>query len=389
MLRIILGFGLASAAAFSSKRIPYLRFLGSSVMWRLRVLLHSNPLPRDLAGWEDISTDNDQQAIEHTRKLMSYWIFLKPFFELKGYDLFEPMKNKTQWCYLVPCKSLDTTKRRSDYPYARKCYAKDEELRFLFSSTRVWPARDIDGNDLMVRLISGSEPSDELRIWQRLHSPALKNHPRNRAIPVLEFVEFDGLIFIVMPRWGSLRKNDFGTAEEVLNMAESILDFVDFLHEHRIVHRDLDSQNMAMNVVNNENWDYSTGNHDPKHARYAVIDFGFSLIYPYETKLDSVTTTLRYGWETGEVQPPRNPFKLEAYRVVERLQFNVRVVEKFIPEIGPFFDDILSAHEADRPFAAEVLRRFRELKASLTPEQLATPLEYRYWVKGKFHPKKK
>lgn len=52
-----------------------------------------------------------------------------------------------------------------------------------------------------LRLISGREPSDELRIFQRLNTKEARADPRNHSIHVLEYIAFDGLIFIVMPRY--------------------------------------------------------------------------------------------------------------------------------------------------------------------------------------------
>ena len=81
---------------------------------------------------------------------------------------------------------------------------------------RVWPARDRLGRDVIIkyvsicmvvrtthvfpRLVSGSEPSQELEALRRLNSPLLRANPRNRTIPVLEFIKWGDLVFAVMPR---------------------------------------------------------------------------------------------------------------------------------------------------------------------------------------------
>ncbi|PPR00538.1 hypothetical protein CVT24_005512 [Panaeolus cyanescens] len=382
--------GTAIALIEVFNRRAHLQQFVDALKWKLRALLHAHPLPRNLTGWNPAPSTKDNDVWEQeTRRVYSYWMYLQPFFKTKGYLIFEPM-NDSQWFQLIPARFEHPTpsKRRSDYPYSRKGYTDDKSLQFTYFSTRVWPARDFDGNEVVIRIVSDKEPSEELLIWRRLDSPTLRNHARNRTIPVLEYLEFDGLIFIVMPWWSSPGQNDFATCAEVLNMADYVLDYVDFLHEHRIVHRDLDVRNMGLNIVNNGTLDYPKGNHNPDEALYAFMDFGFSLIYPYETQLDGVTTTLRYGWEIEDVHPERNPFKLEVHCVVERLQFYVRVVEKHIPQIGPFFDDIVNAEEAERPFAREVLQRFRQMKASLTPEQLNAQLQDRYWLDGKFKAKR-
>ncbi|PPR00535.1 hypothetical protein CVT24_005509 [Panaeolus cyanescens] len=308
----------------------------------------------------------------------SHWLYLEGFFRLKGYTMFKPVNRnfgKRGWNILVPGPQQASSRARcSEYPYARKEYT-EEPLQFYYTFNES---------------LAYNQTSDELRIWRRLHSPGIKNHPRNRVIPVLEYLEFDGLIFIVMPWWDSPAFSDYATAEEILNMAECILDTVDFFHEHRIVHRDITFQNIGLNVIIDKNHNFPKGHHDPKEALYAIIDFGFSLIYPYETPLEEVTTTLRYGCEVPskiKEYRARNPFTLETHYTVKMIEGAARVVEKFIPEIGPFFDDILKVEEENRPFAREVLQRFRQLKASLTPEQLHTPVQDRYWKRGKFYSK--
>ncbi|PPQ79173.1 hypothetical protein CVT24_012887 [Panaeolus cyanescens] len=365
----------------------FIRLVKLHVIWRVRSTLHCHPLPRRLEGWDPtpLARDDTEQLDQEMFEKQSHWLYLEGFFQLKGYTMFKPVNrnfDKRKWNTLIPNPHQASSKARcSEYPYARKGYT-EEPLQFYYTSMRVWPVRDDHGNDLVIRLVSDSEISDELRIWRRLHSPGIKNHPRNRVIPVLEYLEFDGLIFIVMPWWDSPAFSDYATAEEILNMAECILDTVDFFHEHRIVHRDIAFQNIRLNVIIDKNHDFPKGHHDPKEALYTIIDFGFSLIYPYETPLEEVTTTLRYGCEVPskiKEYRARNPFTLETHYTVKMIEGAARVVEKFIPEIGPFFDDILNVEEANRPFAREVLQRFRQLKASLTPEQLHTPVQDRYW----------
>ncbi|PPR00540.1 hypothetical protein CVT24_005514 [Panaeolus cyanescens] len=266
----------------------FIRFVKLHVIWGLRSTLHCHPLPRRLEGWDPTPSARDdmEQLAKEMFEKQSSWLYLEGFFQLKGYTMFKPVDrnfHNRKWYTLVPDPQQASSKaRRSEYPYARKGYT-EEPLQFYYTSMRVWPVRDVNGNDLVIRLVSDNQTSDELRIWRRLHAPGIKNHPRNRVIPVLEYLEFDGLVFIVMPWWNSPALSDYATTEEIFNMAECILDTVDFLHEHRIVHRDMDFQNVGINVTFDPSQDFPKGHNDPKEAIYAIIDFGFSLIYPYES----------------------------------------------------------------------------------------------------------
>ncbi len=53
---------------------------------------------------------------------------------------------------------------------------------------------------ILCRAVSGSRLTKELRALRLLHSDALRDDPRNHTIPVLEFIEFNGQVFAVMPR---------------------------------------------------------------------------------------------------------------------------------------------------------------------------------------------
>ncbi|KAF9035560.1 hypothetical protein BJ165DRAFT_1509985 [Panaeolus papilionaceus] len=394
-----------SALAFNNRHSGYITMI-KVLVWKLRALLHNHPVPQNLDLWEYTPT-NDRVVRKYDRqRVWGFWLFLQPFFDLHGYRLFEPRDEK--WSNLVPAQEPTSQTRgrnNSQYPFARKFYEKDTDIQFTssvppifcfnelyhrsnhrFQSLRVWPARDHNRDDVVIRLISGAEPSEELKVWQRLHSPALKNHPRNRSIPVLGYLTFDRLTFIVMPRWGCSIDHDFATTEEVFYFADCILDFVDFLHENRIVHRDLTDTNTCINVISKVGEWFVEGRCNPKDALYAVLDFGHSVAYPLESNLDEITTTLCYGTEL-KPHGERNPFKLEMYWVGRMLQRHVRVVEEFIPEIAPYFDNIIEADEAHRPSAKEALEQFRQLQASLSVEQLQKPLKYRFWKEGRLIPK--
>ncbi len=52
----------------------------------------------------------------------------------------------------------------------------------------------------LFRAISGPQPSKELRAFRLLQSDALRDDPRNHTIPVLDYINFNGQVFVVMPR---------------------------------------------------------------------------------------------------------------------------------------------------------------------------------------------
>lgn len=52
------------------------------------------------------------------------------------------------------------------------------------------------------RLVSFSgEESDELKIYRLLNTPQARNDPRNHTVPVVDWIEYNGLTFVVSPRY--------------------------------------------------------------------------------------------------------------------------------------------------------------------------------------------
>jgi hypothetical protein len=49
-------------------------------------------------------------------------------------------------------------------------------------------------------LVVPASESDELEVYKRLNTPQARQDPRNHTVPVLEWLEHDGLVFVVMPR---------------------------------------------------------------------------------------------------------------------------------------------------------------------------------------------
>jgi hypothetical protein len=80
------------------------------------------------------------------------------------------------------------------------------------------------------------------------------------------------------------------------------------LHENRIVYCDFLEQNTGINALGNTRVWYQKGMRDPSAARYAIYDFGYSLIYPYETVLEDVTETRFLNFELRDLPTPHGPY---------------------------------------------------------------------------------
>lgn len=50
------------------------------------------------------------------------------------------------------------------------------------------------------RLASGANPSEELKIFLRLNTPEAREDPRNHTLPILKYLTYSSMIFVVLPR---------------------------------------------------------------------------------------------------------------------------------------------------------------------------------------------
>ncbi|PPQ76010.1 hypothetical protein CVT24_006541 [Panaeolus cyanescens] len=321
----------------------------------------------------------------------TWWTFLTPFFAAHGYTLYAPVgDHASEDSHPHPLDEMPTS--RQVHPFARRLYSKNKDTGFTLGPC-LRGARDKYGRDFVIRIVSGPIRSTEVEVLQRLTSPSALRDPRNITIPILEWLEFDGLVFIVMPRWDYAWIHDFGTVAECIHIAEVSLAYLDFLHEHRIAHMDIHDGNMMINTIVPALRFHLTGLRDPAETRYAMIDFEGSYIYPYETPLDEVSVVFPgYSWGAhglnGE-EGPFNPFAADVGALGYLLDQRVRVIREVVPEIIPFTEWMrsLSKASSERPTAREAYTRFQELKSKLTEEQLKAPVKDLSYSQGAYQKK--
>ncbi|KAJ2924350.1 hypothetical protein H1R20_g12738, partial [Candolleomyces eurysporus] len=140
------------------------------------------------------------------------------------------------------------------------------------------------------RLASGPTHSDELKVYQRLNTPAARCDLRNHTLPVLDYFSFNGLVFVVLPRWGadafSIR-DPFKSISEMFDIAEVFFEGLEFLHEKRIAHGDIAENNVVINKIGR--YELKIPNtRAPDVVKYAFIDFDASVIFPEDTDVTKV-----------------------------------------------------------------------------------------------------
>jgi len=230
-------------------RVIRLDSISERIFWTIRAWLWGYPVPVDLEKWNLTDSDDMDVYGKEVRTIQHAWKFLEPFFASRGYTLYQNQEPDIFTLLPSPNPLPSKAHLEPSYPFARRMYKEDKEAQFGFTSLRVWPARDNAGRDVVIKLVSGDTPSSELRILQHLNTKETRSDPRNHSIHVLQYISFDGLVFVVMPRWDPAFTHDFGTVAELVHLTKCFLEVFDLLHEHRIAHCDFLEQNTGINVI--------------------------------------------------------------------------------------------------------------------------------------------
>ncbi|KAH9478692.1 hypothetical protein JR316_0009150 [Psilocybe cubensis] len=275
----------------------------------------------------------------------------------------------------------------NSYPFARVIPSNKEY--FFWGSPTLWGARDRLGRDVVIKMISDvSSPSHELRALQRLNRKDLYSDPYNHTIPVLDFLTFDNLVFVVMPRWEDAFIAEFTIVMELMEVTKAFLEVL----PNKIVHLDFLCQNTSMNVILDNHELYNAKDlRRLGEVKYALIDFGNAVVYPEDTVIENVVATrpLNY-WlrELPKVEGPYNPFKADIAFLGAELEYKVRHIEHIVPDLGPFFGNLKGMMDDTQFTAHQALSRFLEIYDGLTPEQLQMPVVTTAWRNGKLTYKK-
>ncbi|KAF4611408.1 hypothetical protein D9613_004313 [Agrocybe pediades] len=325
------------------------------------------PLPRSLEEWGHQNLHDMDLLFQEVLANCERWQSLRSFFLEKGYYLYDAQSNLSH----TPHRSNQLRREiKPEYPFARKFYQTDEELVFDAQSLLVWAATDLKGREVVIKVVSDANPSDELDVLQFLNTKEARADPRNRTIPVIEFLELEQYTFAVMPRWGDPTGATFDTVHEIM----------------QIIHFDFLEQNTAMNAiyVARDNLRLP-GLRKVQDTRYALIDFGESKRYPRDIPLEDVRDNKRYLFKRRRVPVPEypyNPFAVDVCGFAKVLERWVRHIEGFVPALGPFFDAMTAQNVEERLSAQQALIQFQKIYSNLSEEQLGQKINTMTWEEG-------
>ncbi|KAJ3512557.1 hypothetical protein NLJ89_g3446 [Agrocybe chaxingu] len=248
---------------------------------------------------------------------------------------------------------------------------------------------------------------DEERNMRHLSSGNLGADPRNHCVPLLEVLRLPEPVhrdILVMPYLRPFTSPPFETVGEVVECIHQLFEGLEYLHENKIAHRDINPNNFMM-----EGQDICIGGSHPQQPegkpdmsgpanfstrtdrpqRYFLIDFGQTVIYTPE----DITHILPIVWGGDKSVPEfftgipfHDPYATDVYCAGNLIRCEFTEGHP-IPEWGrgyrgldflkPLVSDMVQDDPFKRPTMKEVVRRYNELIGGLSPWTLRSRIVLR------------
>ncbi|KAJ7182120.1 hypothetical protein C8R46DRAFT_1069241 [Mycena filopes] len=219
---------------------------------------------------------------------------------------------------------------------------------------------------------------EELGVVRHLQS--LPKDPRNHTIPILGEIHLEDstAVLIVMQCFGPFHSSpDFQSFGEVLQALHEAMTGLDFMHEHKIAHRDVCLPNFVEDkhelVPHGAHFAYPFLAPDGKRpikaksryhvqVAYYLIDFEFSLVNPPT----DVTGSVGQNITAPELNGPRSydPFKLDIYCFGDMIQSRLLPTLPALEwtPLMPLVRAMTHIDPLQRPGSTEVVETLRQLR---------------------------
>ncbi|KAH8092613.1 kinase-like domain-containing protein [Cristinia sonorae] len=331
--------------------------------------------------------DNGIEAIRVRAKRLVFWDSsdVRQWFFERGFNLYvRPEQRCRRACEdykpitapQKPCPPVAFAEE--PYPYAYHGEHRDDNDEVVLTaedtSGRILYAQDVDGRHVVFKL--AQTDTDEVRIARMINSLDLEVIRSNCILPVLDILEIDERFsFIVMPRWSDTNLDRLCSDDkDILRLIHGLLKALVFLHQRRIVHRDIKIGNTLVN--------YFTGSPAPVvfplpplvegHTHileHAIMDFNISFIAPPTADVRTYRRSYRLAWAGTPPQPndiwqgefEYNPFAFDVGCMGVMFCDYFQAFCPHIPILAPLLDRMTTRDVEKRCTAEEALAFFEEL----------------------------
>ncbi|KAL1660694.1 kinase-like domain-containing protein, partial [Schizophyllum commune] len=223
------------------------------------------------------------------------WRYLADVFSRRGYALYVPRNIRRSNSFEImvyPLGFMASTAHEDEHgglelasvhpPYRVCMHPVPEVIRLTpdQATPYTWAAVNRAGKHFVIKVISdgqGAQGLNELKILKYLARQDLRADPRNRAIPVVEYIEYEHYVFAIFPRWTPFPYDDIQLPMTAIECCVQITEVVAFLHENRVAHMGISPHNIMINYAGHLIPQMKPlGEHLP--VKYYLIDFGPSIL---------------------------------------------------------------------------------------------------------------
>ncbi|TRM58822.1 hypothetical protein BD626DRAFT_510672 [Schizophyllum amplum] len=326
-------------------------------------------LPETLAQWKTLWTMTPRGV----SAVYLVWQHLSGVFLNRGYELYVPRKNHDTdmfFSQVYPPGCVDSTFPGNGVNL--------EDTHSTFGLRRYvepycpppfdWPATTESGHETMIKVVSDGRDAAglcELRILKHLARDDKRRDPRNRTLPVIEFVEHEQYTFAVFPRWTYYIESDIKTPRTAIECCTQVTEGLAFLHENRIAHLDVYQSRFQFNFFGFvPDGFHPVAEHLP--VKYGLVEFGASVfmdgsldaLVPPRPDLMILARKPAPEFSSGQ---PFDPFAADVWQMGMFMLEHFYDLTGFTPQFLPILQAMTCLPDA-RISMAEAHRRLRSLR---------------------------
>ncbi|KAI0358593.1 hypothetical protein OH77DRAFT_1449137 [Trametes cingulata] len=265
--------------------------------------------------------------------------------------------------------------------------------------TQIMDAKRLsDGAIVILKRVVKTKHPYEAEISQLFSAEALRADPRNHCVPIYEVLESpsDGdVTILVMPFLRPYNAPRFDTIGEAIELFRQLFEGVQFMHEHRVAHRDIMNANVMMDPTGLVSEPYhpllphlsydgrrkvSTSTRTRHPVKYYLIDFGISRRYPADCaspREPPIWGGVKTVPEFQHSNEPRDPFPTDIYYLGNLVRQNFVEKSAAFAFMNSLVGDMVQDDPAKRPTINEVVERFNKIRASLSTWTLRSRIVHR------------
>ncbi|KZV90838.1 hypothetical protein EXIGLDRAFT_719873 [Exidia glandulosa HHB12029] len=332
-------------------------------------------------GWE---------AAGSPRKL---WARFEDFFSSHGLELWVESDPPPGFAVSFVVPPDDRPRQLDGFSY-RIPDVPDAPQRYPHRNGTHCPARTVDGQDVMIRVVSiGSDGTNQREALLRLATGTITSAVGNPCVPVLRWLVFEDIHFAVQPFLsfiGLSQQFIFETLDNLLEVLRHMLEALQFCHDRRVAHLDVFYENWLVNLYGGPLLDDQPqqGSEKPEptalrtipHFKIYLNDFECAACFDPgsdpETHLLSGMPIINYGRTIPREMRlglPYNPFPVDIWHlagIIQQTQGFKRVPDSF----REFVRRMRSYYADERPTAAEALADLAALRSQYDAADLSASL---------------